>query len=134
MPLSYDISRAALRHFFENIAYSPDPVIYVALWNGDPLRDGSGGTEVAGNAYARQAITWHDVAGTGDPGPLLNQVVTFPVATPAGWGLVTHYAYLNHASSTTGHMMGSGALTVAKTVGAGDTFRFPDGNLSISIV
>ena len=129
MPFSYDLSRSLLRAYFENISPTFYATMYVALWDGDPGRDGASGTEISGNAYARQVITWHDVAGTGDPGPLLNTVVTFPTATPSAWGLVTHYAYLTHATITTGYLLGTGALTVAKTVGAGDTFRLPDSNM-----
>lgn len=95
--------------------------------------DASGGTEVSGNAYARQAITkatgsWSAPSG----GAITNSnEIAFPTATPATWGTVTHMAL--HDASTAGNRIVHGALAASKTVNAGDVFRFAVGALSITV-
>src|SRR5690606_40337569 len=70
------------------------PTIYVALSTADPLEDGSGVAEPAGNGYARAATTpadWND-ATLADPSVINNaNAIAFPQATGA-WGTITHFA------------------------------------------
>lgn len=129
--ISFYLERAILREIFRNTAWTPPATIYAALYNGDPSHDGSGGTEVSGNGYARVAATFHDVAATGDPGALVNNAFTFPQANPGAWGVVTHVAFFD--AVTIGNFLFSIDIAVAKTVGALDTFQSPDSNLSITL-
>ena len=60
------------------------PTAYVGLMSTDPTEAG-GGTEVTGNGYARQAVTFGAISGAG-PRTMSNSAkVTFPNATPAGY-------------------------------------------------
>lgn len=71
-------------------AYTPGDK-WAGLYTTSPTSDvGTGGTEVSGNAYARQQITraagsWNAPAGAGATNV---GAVSFPTATPAGWGVV----------------------------------------------
>ena len=123
-----------LNHIFRNTAiFTPPANIYVALHTADPTDAGSG-TEVSGNAYARQAVSttggWTDPGATG--GALENvAAITFPIATPAGWGTITHVAL--RSAVTAGNLLFHGALAASKAIGAGDRFEFAAGALDISL-
>lgn len=99
---------------------------YVGLFTAAPGEAG-GGTEVTGNAYARQAVTFGAPSG----GSMSNSSdITFPVATPAGWGTITDFAIFDNVSG--GTMRYYGTLTTSKTVAAGDQFKFATGALTVS--
>lgn len=106
--------------------YAAPANIYVALFTTATADDGTG-TEVTGNAYARQAITFDAPS---PAGVFKNNLVTFPAATPAGWGTVTHFAIFD--ADVGGNMLIHGALTAQKAVGAGDVFTFPDDSVVVS--
>lgn len=107
--------------------------LYVALFTAAPS-DSGGGTEISGNAYARQALSkaagsW--TLGAAGSGNITNTAaITFPAATPALWGTVTHFALFD--ALTVGNMIVWGALTASKAVGVGDVFQFAAGQLSIT--
>lgn len=68
---------------------------YVALFTTAPTSDaGTGGTEVSGNAYARQPITsssgWSAISGGATAAEQISNaaVITFPTPTGGGWGTV----------------------------------------------
>lgn len=90
------------------------------------------GTEMVGNAYARQAITWGAIvqagAGTGDTLPS-SAAITYPASTPAGFTAVAvgifdaltagNLLYWNTIASTVVGINGqftiaSGSLTVVE--------------------
>lgn len=102
---------------------------YVALFTAAPS-DAGGGTEVAGNAYARVAVAntsanWPDATG----GQKKNaNTIQFPTATGA-WGLVTHFAIMNAA--TAGAIAHWNALTSNLNVVAGMTPLFTANQLVI---
>jgi hypothetical protein len=107
--------------------------VYAALHTATTT-DAGGGTEVSGNAYARQGMTkatgtWTAPAAVGN---ITNTAeVAFPAATPSGWGTVTHSALWDAA--TVGNMIMHGALTASKTINQDDVFRFPIGALSLTV-
>lgn len=107
--------------------------LYVALFTAAPS-DSGGGTEISGNAYARQALskaTGSWTLGAAGSGNITNTAaITFPAATPALWGTVTHFALFD--ALTVGNMIVWGALTASKAVGVGDVFQFAAGQLSIT--
>jgi hypothetical protein len=123
-----------LNHIFRNTAiFTPPANVHVALHTADPTDAGTG-AEVSGNAYARQAVSttggWTDPGATGG---LTDNVaaITFPVATPSGWGTITHCAI--RSASTGGNLFFHGALAASKTINAGDRFEFAAGALDISL-
>lgn len=113
-----------LNHVFRNTVYTPPATIYIGLFTAAPGESG-GGTEVSGNGYARQAIAF---AAPVTAGTISNSgTVTFPQATPAGWGTVTHWALFD--ASTSGNMLRQAPLTASKLVNAGDIFSFAVGSV-----
>ena len=116
--------------------------LHVGLLTAAPS-DTGGGTEVSGNAYARQNLApsltnWagtqaaaSTTASTGNTGTTSNNVaITFPTPT-ASWGTVTHFGVWDAA--TTGNLLVYGALNIAKTINQGDTVTFPISSLSFQI-
>jgi hypothetical protein len=96
--------------------------------------DTGGGTEVSGNAYARQGMT--KAAGTwtapAAAGVISNAAaVIFPTATPGAWGTVTHGALWD--AVTVGNMLMHGALGASKVIGIGDVFQYAIGALTITV-
>lgn len=87
---------------------------HLALFTTDPAEDASG-TEVTGNGYARQSISF-DASANPATGPTAQATFT---ASGGNWGSVTHWAVFDAA--TNGNMLAFGALTAAKTVNDGDS-------------
>ncbi len=115
-----------LNHVLRNIAYSSPASVFVALFTAAPGEAG-GGTEVAGGSYARQA------PGFGAPaaGQVTNSAdINFPTAS-AGWGTVTHVGVFD--AVVAGNLLFHGALTQAKVVDNGDTFKFLATNLAVAL-
>lgn len=127
---------------FRGQAFTPPANLHVGLLTAAPAEAG-GGTEVSGNAYARQSLgaslaNWagtqaagSTVASTGTSGTTSNNpAINF--ATPTGnWGTVTHFGIYDAA--TGGNLLFYGALTVAKTINTGDTVSFPASALTVQI-
>jgi hypothetical protein len=59
-----------------------------------------------------------------------SSAVEFDVAT-GSWGTITYVAVFD--ALTTGNMLAYGELTVSKTIGSGDVFRIPAGDLDITL-
>jgi hypothetical protein len=101
---------------------------YVALYTAAPS-DSGGGTEVSGNGYARQAVTF-DAAST--PGGTTSNTgaVTF-TAAGGSWGSISHIGL--HDALTSGNLLWHGAMTAAKTIADGDTLEFAIGNIDLTL-
>lgn len=130
-----DYFEQAILNWFRGTAFPTAPAnVYVALFTAATDDTNAGGTEVSGNAYARQAVSvasgsW---SAPSTPGVISNSnAITFPAATPATWGTVTHMSIQD--ALTTGNRLVHGALTASKTVGIGDIFQFAVGTLSITV-
>jgi len=108
-------------------AYTAPSTIYVGLFTASPT-DSNAGTEVAGNAYQRTAITFGTAAASG---AISNSATcTFPTATGT-WGTITHIGLYD--AQTSGNLLYWGAVTVSKTIQNGDTFSIGAGNLTITL-
>jgi hypothetical protein len=100
--------------------------VYVALYTTDPT-DADTGTEVSGNGYARQSVTF----GAPSNGASVNSgAVEFPQAT-GSWGTIA-YIGLRDASSG-GNLLYHSPLDASKTISTGDVFRISAGNLSVTL-
>lgn len=116
---------ALLNHVLRNTAYSSPATVYVALYTVAPT-DVGGGTEVAGFAYARQAVTF----GAPSSGTVANTgAVTFPQASGGAWGTIVAMGIFDAA--TAGNLLYFGNLTTSKVVGDGDQISFPNGSLTV---
>lgn len=121
-----------LDHVFGNAAYSAPATLHVALFTAAPS-DTGGGTEVSGNAYARAAVpnnaTNFPAASAGSKSN--GTAITFPQATPAGWGVVTALGIFDAASG--GNLLAWADLAASKTVDPLDTVSFAIGALTITL-
>lgn len=112
------------------------PTVYIGLSSTTPNETGTGITEPSGGAYARKSTSTSDwnAATSADPSVVTNATVqAFPAAT-ADWvsaANLTHFVLYD--APTSGNVLGSGALTVAKSVLNGDTLSFAIDDLTISL-
>ena len=100
---------------------------YVSLHTADPGTTGT--SEVSGGAYARQGPVAFANAGNEPTVASNSAILTYPAAT-ASWGTIGFFGVWTAASG--GTFQGSGALTQAKPINAGDTARFLAGALTIT--
>ena len=101
---------------------------YVALYTAAPS-DSGGGTEVSGNGYSRQAVTF--AAATSPGGTTSNTGAVSFTASGGDWGSITHIGI--HDAETGGNLLWHGAMTASKTVADGDTLEFSIGNIDLTI-
>ena len=101
---------------------------YVALYTAAPS-DSGGGTEVSGNGYSRQSVTF---AAASTPGGTTSNsgAVTF-TAAGGSWGTISHIGIFD--ASTSGNLLWHGAMTASKTIADGDTLEFAIGNIDLTI-
>lgn len=128
MSMSTFLEEKVINHVLRNTAYTAPATVYIALFTADPGEAGSLASEVAGNAYARQSMTW--AAPSGSPRETATgATITFPAATPGAWGTVSHWAVMD--ASTSGNVLYSFAFDVAKAVNANDVVEIASGQLKI---
>jgi hypothetical protein len=126
---------AALSNYLENAlingtlratSYTAPTTVYVGLFTSDPTDAGSG-TEVSGNAYARQSATF---AAPSNGVSVTSADIQFPQAT-GNWGTVGWFGIFD--ALTTGNLMYHGALTASKTIETGDVFKIASGSLTVTL-
>lgn len=98
---------------------------YVGLFTAAPGEAG-GGTEISGNGYARQAVTF-TVSGNLATN---SAAIEWPTAT-ASWGTITHVAVFD--ALTSGNMLVYATLAESKTIGTGDVLRIPINDLDVTL-
>ena len=114
-----------LDHVFAGAAYTAPSTKYIGLFTAAPGETG-GGTEVSGNAYARQTMAFTTSGDTTSN----SAAVEFPTAT-GSWGTITHVGIFDAVSS--GNLMVYATLTASKAIASGDVFRVPSGDLDITL-
>lgn len=115
-----------LDHALGTAAYSAPTSVYLALFTSNPDEDASG-TEVSGNGYAREEVTFNAASGGSATGPV---DATEFVADGGSFGTVSHFAIFD--SSSNGNMLYYGELTTAKTVADGDAIRFTADSITVT--
>jgi len=124
--MSNYLENALINATLRNTSYTSPATVYVALYTSDPT-DADTGTEVSGNGYARQSVTF----GAPSNGASTNSAaVEFPQAT-GSWGTVA-YIGIRDASSG-GNLLYHTVLDASKTISTGDVFRISAGNLSVTL-
>ena len=115
-----------LDHAHGKTAYTM-PTVWVGLYTTNPtMPAGTGGTEVSGGSYARVALS--GLIGAAASGAAASSGdINFATAS-ASWGTVTGVGLFD--ASTAGNLLEAGALAASKTVGSGDTFSIPTGDLT----
>jgi hypothetical protein len=124
--MSNYLENALINATLRNTAYTSPAVVYLGLYTSDPT-DADSGSEVTGNAYARQAITF----GAPSNGVTTNTaVIEFPQAT-GSWGTITHIGIED--ALTSGNLLYHSPLDASKTIATGDVFRIAIGSLSVTL-
>lgn len=123
--LSDYLENALLNHILLGTSYVPPTSIYVALYTSDPT-DADIGTEVSGNGYARQIVTFTQ--------PLNGQAtnaedIVFPVAE-LDWGIITHIGLRDAA--TGGNLLFYSPLPTPVEIRSGDQLVIRANDLRIS--
>lgn len=126
---SDSLENSILSHVFGKTTFTSAATLYVGLFSVSPS-DSGGGTEFAGNAYARVAVTNNVTNFPAAAGGAQSNgtAITFPTSTPAGWGTAVAVGFFDAASA--GTLYAWGALTAARVVAAGDTPAFAIGTLT----
>lgn len=116
-----------LNHVLRNTAYTSPTTVYLGVLTVTPS-DTAAGTEVSGNAYARQAITCSAPSGN-SPSTCTNSAdILFPVATPSNWGAIVAFGIYD--ALTAGNLLYWGALSV--TINANDQLKIAAGSLTVN--
>jgi hypothetical protein len=124
--MSNYLENALINATLRNTSYTSPAVVYLGLYTSDPT-DADSGSEVTGNAYARQAITF----GAPSNGVTTNTAaIEFPQAT-GSWGTITHIGIED--ALTSGNLLYHSPLDTSKTIATGDVFRIAIGSLSVTL-
>ena len=137
MPFTNYLDQQLTRLLFSNTTYTIPATWYFALSTTTPVQGASPNfTEPSGNGYARVAVTNNTTNFTPIASPPAsgytmqnNQPVTFPSAT-GSWGTITYFGLYD--ASTSGNLVGFGALTSSQAISAGITPSFAVGALTIT--
>jgi hypothetical protein len=129
MALPGTMEQAVLNHILGVSTLTKPTTVYMAAFTTTPTLPGNtGGVEVSGGSYARQAVTF-TVSGTG-PAVASNGAVTFPTAT-ASWGTIVGVGIYDAVSG--GNLIDAGALAASKAIGTSDVFAVPAGSYTLSL-
>ncbi len=101
-------------HVLRNAAYTSPTTVYGALFTVMPT-EASGGTEVAGDNYARQAVAFDAPSPAGESQNTADE--TFGPATPGAWGLLLGWGILD--ALTVGNLLYHGPLAEPSTIFVG---------------
>jgi hypothetical protein len=116
------LKTAVINYFLRGQAVTQPTAVYASLHSADP--GGDGASEISGNAYQRTAVTMGAPSG----GVSANtNVVTFPTATPSGWGTPGYCGFWDAQSG--GNFLYPGTIGTPKAINAGDTAQFNAGAL-----
>lgn len=118
-----------LNHLFGSTTFTKPANRYLALFTAAPS-DAGGGTEVTGGSYARILAGNFTISGTSPTLATNGSALEFATAT-ANWGTITHVGIFD--ASTAGNLLAWAPLTTSRTVNLGDVFRFPAGDLDITL-
>lgn len=124
MSFSDQTENSLLTYLFDTLETST----WLALFDGSPTDDGTGGTEVSGGGYARQSIPGWSAASGGTR--TISGAITFPTATDA-WGDVTHFGIYDAVSA--GNLVAWGTFAAPLTIAAGATPQITSGDLAVNL-
>jgi len=101
---------------------------FVSLYS-DATNDANGGTESAGDGYARHPLTF--AAGTSPGGTTNNTNAVNFTANGSDWGAITHMGIMTAASG--GERLWHGPLTTPRTINDGDTLSYAVGAINLTM-
>jgi len=98
------LENAVLLHVTKGTALSQPTHLYLGLFTVAPT-DAGGGTEVPNtNAYVRQIVDAWTVSATTPTQAQNTNLITFPAATPAGWGTIVAWGLFDALASGAGNL------------------------------
>lgn len=119
------LENKVLDHALGTTSFTMPSDVYVGLYTVAPT-DAGGGTEVSGNAYARELVYFASAASGATSN---NAEVEF--STPTGsWGTVVAFGIFDNISG--GNLLYWGDLTQNKTIDTGDVVKFLVGDIDIT--
>jgi len=114
-----------LLHTFSNTAYTSPSSVFLGLFTTAPT-DAGGGTELSGSGYTRKVASFTTTGAAATNA----SAVEFPTAT-GDWGTIVAVGIFDAATS--GNFLGWSNLTSSRTIETGDVFRFPAGDVDITL-
>jgi len=127
---------AALSDYAENLLLnflmtgtgSAPSNLYLGLYTTAP-NDAGGGTELSGNGYSRQAITFNTASGTS--GTTDNSNTQSFTASGGDFGNIVALGIFD--AQTSGNLLWHGTIATNKTVYSGDSIQFAAGSIDLTI-
>ena len=128
---SNHLAQAVINHFFRNTTQSSPANLYLALFLADPtdVTTTALANEVAATWYARRQVQFEVPANATDVNTANTAQITYSAVTGAAV-TVTHWGVFD--ALTNGNLLGSGALTTAKTLNVDDVFVINGGALVLT--
>lgn len=123
MSISNFLENKILDHVLRNTAYTPAATVYVSLHTADSGETGA--SEVSGGSYVRKAASFTAAASGATETSADLTWTSMPAAT------LTHVGIWD--ASTAGNFLWGGALSSAKVVNSGDTFKIAAGDLDVTL-
>lgn len=123
MGMSTYLSDKLIRHTLMNTLYTRPTTVYLALYTTLPSAGNTGGVEVAGGSYAREAVTF---IAPSDGTTYNDTVITFnnmPACTIVGAGILD--------AATSGNLLFYGPFAESRTVVAGWDLAVPVGDVVV---
>ena len=120
---------ALLNHLLNNSALTSPATVYCALLSVTGDDTAASETELSGNGYARQAISFGTPNATS--GVCTNDAAVTFSASGGAWSAAVGFAIFD--SLTTGNKLFYGALDASRTAGDGDDLTFDIGALSVTL-
>lgn len=114
-----------LDHSLGTTAFTMPTNVYLSLHTASPTD--TGGSEVTGGSYARQAITWS--AASSPAGTKTNNAVVTFTAMPA----VTSTHIGIYDASSAGNLLYWGPLTSSIITNSGDTVKFNASSITVTM-
>lgn len=114
-----------LDHVLGTTAYTMPTGVYLGLSTAT-FADDNSGTELSGNGYSRQSVTFSTAAS----GTTSNSAAVEFAAATGSWGTVSHFGLFD--ASTGGNLLIHGAFNTQKSVATGDILKIAVGDLDIT--
>lgn len=114
-----------LDHILGTGAYTMPTTVYVGLSTAS-FNDDNSGTELTGNNYARESISF----GAAASGTASNDAAVEFNAATGSWGTVSHFGIFD--ALTSGNLLIHGALTASKVIETGDILKIAIGDMDIT--
>ena len=127
MSSSYYLSNQLADATVRNGSYTGPASVYAALYSTAPTANTSG-TELTGNGYSRQLVTFSSAA---NGVCASNVAVTFGAATGNDWPQVKAVGIVDASSS--GNILYFNTIS-SRNVKIGDTLEFGSGNITVGVL